>query len=172
MHKLQFWATSFCNFSKTFTIFASENFSNVLVRRLSLSLPNYVSYVPCALHTFVLDVPLALLASVPHVSRALPALVPHVPCALRAFVLHLLCVLHVVVPQVPPVPHVPLVPPFSAYCFACFTYQYQLLCSCVPIRHVAFLNIFFQLVSCSGKFTAVKIKIVCRLKIEMTVSIN
>ena len=61
---------------------------------------------------------------------------------------------------------------FSAYCFACFTYQYQLLCSCVPMRHVAFLNIYFQLVSCSGKFTTVKIKIVCRLKIEMTVSIN
>ena len=68
--------------------------------------------------------------------------------------------------------YVPLVPPFSAYCFACFTYQYQLLCSCVPMRHVAFLNIYFQLVSCSGKFTTVKIKIVCRLKIEMTVSIN
>ena len=130
MHKLQFWATSFCNFSKTFTIFASENFSNVLVRRLFLSLPNYVSYVPCALYTLVPHVPLALLASVPHVSRSLLAPVPHVPRALRAFVPHLLCVLHAVVPQVPPVPHV----------LSWFTCLYFLLL--VPIAlHASHINI-------------------------------
>ena len=103
---------------------------------------------------------------VPYILSCLTCLLPYLlPCLTCLVPFLLLCLTCLVI-------YVPLVPPFSAYCFACFTYQYQLLCSCVPMRHVAFLNIYFQLVSCSGKFTTVKIKIVCRLKIEMTVSIN
>ena len=112
---------------------------------------------------------------VPFLLLCLTCLVPYVLLCLTCFVFYtcfVFCASSASCASRALVIYVPLVPPFSAYCFVCFTYQYQLLCSCVPMRHVAFLNIYFQLVSCSGKFTTVKIKIVCRLKIEMTVSIN
>ena len=73
------------------------------------------------------------------------------------------------------VPYMPLVPfvlrissaNINFCAFVLISHSHVLNCF-----HVNFYQIYFQLVSCSGKFSAVKIKIACMLLIEIIVSIN
>ena len=104
------------------------------------ALRSFVPYMPRTLHALVPRVFCVLRALMSYVLSCLTCLLPHEPCVLPDFVPHVLCCL------LPCVLHVQLSHYFCS-CFPCFT---SLSVS------------YFRLVRFLGKFTAVKIKIICR----------
>ena len=158
----------------------------------STKMLNYVPYVlPCttSLKPYVLPCLTCRVSCMlsyltfpfPYVVPSLTCLVPYMnSCALLGFVPHLFCVLYVLMRHVSRalcalMSFMPLVLfVFRAsvaitnfYAFVLISHFHVLNCF-----HVNFHQIYFQLLSCSGKFSTVKMKIACGLLIEMIVSIN
>ena len=109
------------------------------------SLLNYVPYVLPCLICFVPYVLLPLVCLIPYFPLCLTCSMSWVPLCLMLPLCLVPCVLWV---------------PISTFLLLCF--------------HASggILKIYFQLLSCSGKFTTDKLRIAYKFSIEMTVSIN